>query len=87
MPVSALAGFVEETLGAEVLADHYGATLTDDPGSSVFDAIAAVRAMVTKGGEADVSRAAAVVVADYRAGRLTRAPLDDVLHAPLADWL
>ena len=61
----------------QVLPERFGLETEGKEAASVLEDIARVRACLLKGGELDVSRAAALLLDDFRAGKLGRITLEE----------
>jgi ribosome biogenesis GTPase A len=70
-----LIGFLKENYAGSVMG-RYGIEGEDKPAAMVLQDIAVARGAIRKGGEPDVSKAAALLMDDFRAGRLGRVTLE-----------
>lgn len=61
----------------QVLSERFGLETEGKEAAFILEEIARVRACLLKGGDLDVSRAAALLLDDFRAGKLGRITLEE----------
>lgn len=61
-----------------ILSERYGIEEAEDPGAEILEAIGRARGCLLKGGQVDYGRASAILIDDFRNGKLGRITLEEI---------
>lgn len=61
-----------------ILSERYGIEETEDPGAEILEEIGCARGCLLKGGQVDYGRASAILIDDFRSGKLGRITLEEL---------